>query len=581
MKKKDREKGYSGELRKRALEILHERPQDFATLSDADVEHLAQELSVYQIELEMQNEQLLESQVELERSRQEYSDLYDFAPVGYLSLSAKGIIEKANLTASVMLKRERSKLLKYPFSKFIISEDMDTYYLHRRKILETKEQQECEFRLNKKNGGIFWVHARCRPVVDHDGEVIQIRTVITDISCRKIAEQKLETAKEHAEAANIAKSQFLANMSHEIRTPMSVITGFSSMLMTEGLTNEQMIYAEHIQNAGISLLNIINDILDFSKIEAGKLEVEPKEYLLKKILDDVDLMMLPLADKKDLEFKVICGEKLPAVILTDEGRLSQCLINLVSNAVKFTHEGYVHLNVSLEEIDSNAFIRFDVEDTGIGVPRDKQEHIFDSFAQAEKGIARKYGGTGLGLSITNQLARLLGGQVSLTSQEGKGSIFSLTIPVGLEVLPELPLKERLPVHEVTPPEKEKPVYSGKVLVAEDDEGCRMLEVKILERLGLEITTAKNGKEAVEEALNESFDLIFMDVRMPHMDGFEAMETLHQNGITTPIVALTAHAMEGYSKLCVQAGYDDYLSKPIEREKLLEILDKYLPTMTTA
>ena len=303
--------------------------------------------------------------------------------------------------------------------------------------------------------------------------------------------------------------------------------------------------------------------------------------MLKKILDDVDSMMRPLSDKKDLEFKITCAERVPAVILTDEGRLHQCLINLVSNAIKFTYEGYVHLNVYLDERDTKTFIRFDVEDTGIGVPLDKQEHIFESFAQAEKGNSRKYGGTGLGLPITNQLTGLLGGQVSLVSEEGKGSIFSLTIPVALEVLPEPSLEEKQPIHEIIPAIKEKPVYSGKVLVAEDDEGCRMLEIKIFERLGLKITTANNGKEAVEKVLNESFDLIFMDVRMPYMDGFEAMESLHQKGITTPIVALTAHAMEGYCQLCIEAGYDDYLSKPIERKKLLEILDRYLPTLTTA
>ena len=572
----NREKNNSGDLRKRAIEILHNDPKALAALPMHDIEHLAHELSVYQIELEMQNEELRRAQIELECSRLEYSDLYDFAPIGYLSLTPKGIIRKVNLTATAMLGQEREYLVNQPFSKFMISEDMDIYYLHRRKILETKQPQECEFRMERKDGGTFWVHARCRPVMDPDGQVIEIRSVIADITEQKNLQQALESAKEQAEAASIAKSQFLANMSHEIRTPMNVIIGISDILAKEEQAKEQLAYIELIRNAGKSLLIVINDILDYSKIEAGQLKVTCVDYSLKKVLDEIDFMMQPLAAKKNLPYEVICGEGLPAIIQTDHERLHQCLVNLVYNAIKFTDHGHVHLNVSIEEKDTKPFIRFDVEDTGIGIPAEKQEYIFESFTQAEEGGTRKYGGTGLGLAITNHLAKLLGGEVSFTSHEGKGSTFSLAIPAGIDAALQPPLEQDKTVREPILSKEDVLTFSGKVLVAEDDKGCQILTRRLLERVGLEVTIANDGEEAIEKVLKESFDLIFMDVRMPTLNGFEATAALHQKGITAPIIAVTAHAMDGDRILCIEAGCNDYLSKPIEHKKLLEVLEKYLP-----
>lgn len=442
--------------------------------------------------------------------------------------------------------------------------------------IEIKGWWEGEVINKRKDGTEFICHLTINVNKDKDGNVLSYNSIQHDITKLKDYENQLQIAKEHAEAANIAKSQFLANMSHEIRTPISVITGFSDILVNEELTTDQSSYAEIIRNAGNSLLVIINDILDFSKIESGKLEVTKADYFLKEMLDDIYSILRPMAAKKDLQFTVICSKKLPSIIHTDKDRLRQCLINLVNNAIKFTTRGHVHLNVSIEKSYAKTFIRFDVEDTGIGIPNDMREHIFESFAQVEKGSTRNHGGTGLGLPITSQLAELLGGKLTFTSREHKGSTFSLTIPVGVAIASDVSLENKQPILEVISPKKKSRKYSGKVLVAEDDEGCRVIEAKLLKRLGLEVTTANDGKEAVEKALKDCFDLIFMDVRMPNMDGFEAVEALHQKGVTTTIVALTAHAMEGYSELCVQAGYDDYLSKPIDRKKLLEILDKYLP-----
>jgi signal transduction histidine kinase len=233
---------------------------------------------------------------------------------------------------------------------------------------------------------------------------------------------------EETNRANQAKSDFLANMSHEIRTPMNCIIGFSDLLAQENLTQDQHVSVDIIKESGKTLLNLINDILDFSKIEAGKLDIEVTDCSLTKMLNSVESMIKLKTQEKGIEFKVIKGHGLPETICTDPTRVHQCLVNLVSNAMKFTEQGHVHIRVSMEERRDNPYIRFDVEDTGIGIPEDKQQTIFESFIQADESTTRIYGGTGLGLSITKQLAGLLGGKVTLASEIGIGSVFSLVMP---------------------------------------------------------------------------------------------------------------------------------------------------------
>jgi signal transduction histidine kinase/AmiR/NasT family two-component response regulator/HPt (histidine-containing phosphotransfer) domain-containing protein len=397
------------------------------------------------------------------------------------------------------------------------------------------------------------------------------------------ANKELTIALEEAKKADRAKSEFLANMSHEIRTPMNAIIGFSDILAEEKLTDEQKRCVNTICDGGRHLLDIIDDILDFSKIEAGKLDVQTSECSLKRLFTKIESMMRPAALEKGLKFEIQENKGLPTNIYTDPTRLEQCLINLISNAIKFTEEGHVCVKVSLEDKNNQPYIRFDVSDTGVGIPPEKQEKVFESFTQADGSTSRKYGGTGLGLTITRRLAELLDGELTLTSEQGRGSVFSLTIPAGVDVTKQ-PLLDRYNIDDHVCDEHDKlkeAKFSGHVLVAEDVRSNQMLAKWLLEKVGFEVTVAEDGNEAVQKVRSRSFDLILMDIQMPNMNGYEATKTLRNEGVKTPIIALTASAMSGDEGKCICAGCDDYLSKPIGRRKLLEKIHKYLPAENKA
>ena len=392
------------------------------------------------------------------------------------------------------------------------------------------------------------------------------------------AEEQANVLASEARAANTAKSEFLANMSHEIRTPMNAIMGFGEILAEEIVSDTQRGYVRLILNSSRNLLAIINDILDYSKIEAGRMTLEITDCDLGQMLHEIDSMLRPGSRKKQLAFEVLqCGQ-LPQYIKTDPVRLRQCLINLLSNAIKFTEQGHVFMNVSMQQVDNLEFVRFDVEDTGIGIPSDKQVMIFDSFSQADSATTRKYGGTGLGLAITKRLAELLGGHVFLESHEGKGSIFSLAIPAPAGWREESSCNKYQAIDDSTLmiDEVKGTIMSGKILVAEDNPSNQKLISILLQKMGVEVTIADDGRMAMDKALAEKFDLILMDMQMPTMNGYDATRELRNKGCKTPIIAVTANAMMGDEDKCLKAGCDGYLSKPIDRTKLAEVVGRYIP-----
>jgi PAS domain S-box-containing protein len=474
---------------------------------------------------------------------------------------AGGTFEAVNDIACRSLGYTREELLRLSPEDIVAPGKKDGVPGQVKSLVRTKTiLYETEF--VTKDGRVFPVEISSH-LFDYDGRPVIVGNA-RDITERKRVEQQLGQAKKQAEADSQAKSQFLVNMSHEIRTPMSVIMGCADLMKMEEMTEEKRLVVELLRRASRSMVRIADDILCVSKIEAGRLSVERAECFVRTLLRDVEAMIRPLAEKRGLAFAVVCNDDVPTTILTDCDRVLQCLLNIAGNAVKYTDKGHVHLTVSLHDAHGTQCIRFDVADTGIGIPAEKLDSVFELFMQMDTGKTRKYDGAGLGLAIARQLAELLGGSLSVTSDVGVGSVFSLIIPA-LDAVSA----EQEPVANSRPRAVKK--FSGHVLLVDDYDGIRKTFGRLLERLGLKVTLAENGREAVDVALSQSFDVILMDVQMPVLDGYSATRILREKGLNTPIIALTAHAMESDRQTCLDVGCNDYLSKPIDQDELLRIL----------
>ncbi|MBC7962631.1 MAG: response regulator [Steroidobacteraceae bacterium] len=630
--------------------------------TEADPLRLLHELQVHQVELEMQNAELRQSRNELDAALEKYSDLYDFAPVGYFTLNRAGVIRAANLTGAGLVGVERSRLIGRRFDRFVPAEKRSVFSAFLGKVFGSPAKEACEVGLLKENASELIV--QFEGVAAASAE--ECRIVLIDITDRKRAAAALRLAKDTAESLSHAKdisetlrhakdtaealrlaneaadalhlakdtavalrlaneaaeslryakdtadalrlanevaealryakdtaetlrlandaaaatarmkSQFFANMSHELRTPMAGILGMLQLALEEDLAPKPREYLETTLNSARSLLGILNDILDMAKIEAEKLAVEEIPFSPRRCITEAVDIITPEVQRKGLEITVSVADEVPDTLVGDPLRLRQVLVNLVGNAVKFTDEGKVAVSVTAAGTNSagKSEFTFVVTDTGIGIPEDRNDQLFQVFSQVDPSHSRRYGGTGLGLAICKGLVELMGGTIACESNEGGGSRFSFTIPLaetGLECAAPAAEESFLP-ETITAPEEER---IPRLLLAEDDSTIRHILEIMLKRSHYDLDIAEDGQKAVEMWEKGEYDLVLMDVQMPRLTGFEATQAIREmerkRGGHTPIVAMTAHARKEDEQHCLAAGMDAFISKPVVFKECLQLI----------
>ncbi len=516
---------------------------------------------------------------DLHSARDEYRTLYDNAIEGLFRISGEGNLISANPTLAEILGFDEVDALLDEYrdlvdAVFVHKEDAQTFIT---RLEELHFVNALEAQASSRDGRTFWMSITAR--LNRDPELgDMIDGSLVDIS-EKIEREQADKQRQIAEAATEAKSEFLANMSHEIRTPMNAIVGFTQLALETQLDHKQHEYVASIRRAAENLLGIVSDVLDFSKIEAGKLTLEEAPFRLADSLADVQRLFRTELRKRGLAFSIddlteeVSDLPQPLILVGDALRLQQIFVNLVGNAAKFTDTGSIRLSVEfVARTNDEVTLEFAVEDTGIGISDEQRSRLFDSFEQAETSTTRRYGGTGLGLTICKRLVEVMGGEISVTSQPGRGSRFYFTARFGIGAADAVPLPDASRRYR-----NDDTVLEGRpLLVAEDNPINQQLALEFLERNGASVDIAHNGREAVARATEKDYDAVLMDIHMPEMDGLEAVRVIRSHGLTVPIVAVSADAMSQRRQSALDAGCDGYVTKPIDFEQLLAVLGPLLP-----
>ncbi len=513
-------------------------------------------------------ELLKEAHFKLQQSEERFRKMFEEGPIGMVIVSPTFYFKRANAAFCQMLGYTESELLKLKVGDITYQDA-----LSQKRLKKTLNREvSLEKRYIRKDGKIIWGHVAASCFYNEKGEVSFFLAKIQDITKRKQVEEELKQAKEAAEAANRAKSEFLANMSHEIRTPMNAVIGFSELLSKMVTNKKQKSYLSSIQTAGKTLLTLINDILDLAKIEAGRLNIQLEAIDPRIIFFELEQLFTLKIAEKGLEFIVEIDERLPPALVLDENRLRQILLNLISNAIKFTERGQISVRLHVSKsFNDTVDLMIAVADTGIGIPKDQQDKIFEAFQQVDGQSTRKYGGTGLGLAITKRLIDMMNGQISIQSQVGLGSIFEIILQdVKISnVAVATKTEERFDVEAIS-------FEPARILIVDDVESNRDIISECLFQMNFEVREANDGQNGFLFAQEYHPDLILMDLRMPIMDGYEATKRLKENMSTQniPVIALTASVLNEQEKLEAY-HFDGCLFKPVQISDLISELSHYL------